>query len=175
MHKKIKGFEEYTVTKTGDVYSHKNGKKKKLKPENNHGYLRVALSSQGRSKKFRIHRLVAMSFINNKNNHKCVNHLDGNKKNNCVENLEWCSFSDNQKHSYRVLGRKVNKTMLGKTKDKHHNSIPTIIINLKNGRKQNFVSRRECAKFMGVSDSMLVYAIKNKCLIKSKFKIEMGV
>lgn len=51
---------------------------------------------------FRIHRLVAVHFIPNTIDNEQVNHIDGNKENNCVSNLEWCSQTENMKHSYRI-------------------------------------------------------------------------
>lgn len=53
-----------------------------------------------------IHRLVAMAFLPNPLNKPCVNHIDGNPSNNKVENLEWCTYSENELHSHRVLGKK---------------------------------------------------------------------
>jgi len=76
-----------------------------LKGEINHGYNRVNLFVNGKAKKYRTHRLVAMEFINNPLNKENVNHIDGNKLNNNVENLEWCTASENEYHSYRVLGK----------------------------------------------------------------------
>lgn len=58
---------------------------------------------------YQIHREVALAFIPNPNNLPQVNHLDGNKHNNCILNLEWCSISDNQLHSTRVLGNRIGK------------------------------------------------------------------
>lgn len=62
------------------------------------GYLQVQLSKNEVREKYYVHRLVASVFINNVNNMSDVNHIDGDKGNNCVDNLEWCSHKKNQIH-----------------------------------------------------------------------------
>jgi hypothetical protein len=104
-------FPEYYVTDTGEVYSRKtynnpNGRIRKLKPYvDSTGYPRIALSEHSKTKSIRVHYLVASAFLPKNKNDKCVNHKDGNKQNNSVENLEWCTYSENLIHAYKVLGR----------------------------------------------------------------------
>lgn len=69
------------------------------------GYQRVCV----KNKLYRVHRLVAKAFIQNPNNYKEVNHIDGNKKNNHASNLEWCSRGKNVKHSFELGLNKVRK------------------------------------------------------------------
>lgn len=105
----IKDYPEYYVTDTGDVYSRKsnNGKVIKLKPQKTwKGYLRVHLRNNNGPRHKPIHRLVAEAFIPNPDNKPEVNHKDGNKKNNYVGNLEWCTGSENMRHAFDVLQRK---------------------------------------------------------------------
>lgn len=111
----IKDFPEYYITDTGNVFSRQtsrnpDGRIKKLKlTKTKNGYLRVCLSDANHKKHILfIHRLVAQAFIPNPENKPCVNHIDGNKENNCISNLEWCSYSENNVHAYRVLGKKPN-------------------------------------------------------------------
>ena len=68
-----------------------------------YGYEYLALTDAGgRSKHHKVHRLVAMAFIGKPPaNRRCVNHIDFNKRNNSVANLEWCSESGNHRHAYR--------------------------------------------------------------------------
>lgn len=66
------------------------------------GYLKVTLSKNGISKKYYLHRLVAIQFLDNPNNLPQVNHIDGNKFNNIVTNLEWCTKQENQNHAIRT-------------------------------------------------------------------------
>ena len=74
------------------------------------GYQRVNLSFGKTSKKFYVHRLVCQSFLKNEQSKPFVNHIDGNKLNNNVQNLEWCTASENERHSFDVLGKVGNKT-----------------------------------------------------------------
>lgn len=70
--------------------------------DNGHGYKQASVMVNGKRYVRYIHRLVAECFIPNPNNYPQVNHLDGNKANNRVENLEWCSATENHLHAYRT-------------------------------------------------------------------------
>lgn len=132
--KDIKNYEGlYQVSNLGRVRSldhiRKNGKKsgneylskgKVLKSAiQNVGYMFVVLSKNGKTKGYRVHRLVAEAFISNPNNYKCVNHKDENKQNNCVDNLEWCNHTYNNNYGTKKerlkqsqqkrCGKKVNQ------------------------------------------------------------------
>lgn len=96
---------KYVISPSGKVMRFKANKWSDIHGEVNHGYHRVNLSVNGVAKKFRVHRLVAQAFIENPLNKPYVNHIDGNKLNNHVSNLEWCTASENEHHSYRVLGK----------------------------------------------------------------------
>jgi hypothetical protein len=95
----------YKISNTGEVKSHSDKGIRILKPDLAKGYLRVTLSKNNSQKRFMIHRLVAESFLPKINNKKYVNHIDGNKLNNDISNLEWCTASENEKHSYNKLGK----------------------------------------------------------------------
>lgn len=74
------------------------------------GYHRVTLSFGNVSKKYYVHRIVCQAFIENNESKPFVNHIDGNKLNNNVKNLEWCTSSENERHSFDVLGKVGNRT-----------------------------------------------------------------
>lgn len=97
----IDGYPNYKISSLGCVYSLKT--KRFLKPFiSNSGYEVVTLCCNLRYIKKSIHRLVAKTFLIPKHGKKIVNHIDGNKLNNRVDNLEWNSYSENNLHSYRI-------------------------------------------------------------------------
>ncbi len=102
--KKIDGFENYSVSNTGLVRNDITEKTLKLHI-GNHGYYMVNLWKNNKGNWRLVHRLVATAFIPNIENKRCVNHIDGNKKNNAVYNLEWCTYSENQIHRCKVLNK----------------------------------------------------------------------
>lgn len=74
----------------------------------NNGYMRICLSMRGIYKHCRIHQLVARAFIPNPNNFPQINHIDEDKTNNCVSNLEWCTQTYNNKYGTR--GKRIGIT-----------------------------------------------------------------
>lgn len=100
--KDIKGFKGwYMISTKGRVWNCKRGCYKVL-DKNNCGYLRVQLCKRGKKERFFVHRLVAEAFLDNPLRLEQVNHKDLNKANNCVENLEWVSASQNMIHAHRA-------------------------------------------------------------------------
>jgi len=79
------------------------------------GYLIVSFCVDGIKSNHNVHRLVARAFIPNESNKPQVNHKDGSKHNNCVDNLEWVTVSENGLHAYRVL--KVSVWNKGRKKE----------------------------------------------------------
>ena len=136
--KDIRGYENrYQVSNFGRVkslyYQYISGKYKqtlRVKPEymmsqttNVYGYKRIGLTKNGIQKNYSVHRLVAQEFISNPMNLPQVNHLNGIKSDNRVENLEWVTEKENVIHSFRVLGhkpsygrRKINNNIIRKIK-----------------------------------------------------------
>ena len=99
--KVIEEFPNYEVSNYAEVRrvwkKHTKLKKTRL---NKFGYEIVHLSRNGENKHRSIHRLVAMAFIDNPDNLPEVNHIDSNKQNNRIDNLEWVTRSENMKHAY---------------------------------------------------------------------------
>lgn len=92
----------YQISNFGNLKSIKNGNNKLIKLQKYQRYYRNNLWKNGAYQTFSIHRLVAKAFIPNPNNYPVVNHIDGNKLNNNVNNLEWCTQSHNCKESHRL-------------------------------------------------------------------------
>ena len=79
-----------------------NRKGKQLKPSvDKYGYERVVLTKDGIRKTYSVHKLVALAFIPNPENKTTINHIDGNKRNNNVSNLEWATEQENQNHKWK--------------------------------------------------------------------------
>ena len=96
------------------------------KASDKQGYQIISLSKNKKRKTYRVHRLIAKTFIENPQNKKEVNHIDGNKSNNCISNLEWCTRSENQIHAYKnklqiqTIKMKEHSIELGINKDSIH-------------------------------------------------------
>ena len=148
--KRYEGY--YQVSNTGKVKSLertvRNGRGYKIIPEkilegydNGNGYLYVKLCKEGKRNQYRINRLVAMAFIPNPNNLPEVNHKDENPKNNCVDNLEWCTRQYNVEYSKA-------KAVIG--------------INKVSGLILEFPSAREAERQTGISNKNICDCLKGK-------------
>lgn len=133
--KSIEIDSQYTVSNLGSIRSitrtiiRKDGKIKKFKGKllksicRLNGYHYVALSNQNRkAKQYSVHRLVASAFIPNPHNKPQINHINGIKTDNRVENLEWCTQGENNTHAYRTGIKKHHKCWLGKSGYAHNKS-----------------------------------------------------
>ncbi len=98
---KIEGFDNYEVSNLGKVRNIKSGRI--LKPYlNPSGYLRHCLCENNKSKYLFLHKIIAIAFIDNPEEKPCVNHIDENKLNNDLSNLEWCTIRENIIHGTRT-------------------------------------------------------------------------
>jgi len=144
MWKPIKDFEDlYEISNLGRIKSleksrnYKNTtrlvRSKILNSANCQGYRILTLSRDSKKVNYRVHRLVCEAFIPNPKNKPYVNHIDENKSNNVVTNLEWVTAKENINHSILISGKKTNK---GKTWENHKfsfNQCLEMVNHFKNG------------------------------------------
>ena len=146
----------YEVSNWGRVRSIKI-----LKPfRDRNGYLKYLLSNPGKVKSYFIHRLVALAFIPNPENKPEVNHIDGNKQNNCADNLIFVTRSENMKHAYN------NNLKVAKKGEKNYRARFTNK-QVKQIRDEYIYGSREygtnaLAKKYGVARSTIEHIVNNK-------------
>lgn len=100
----IPSLENYQASNLGNIRYKGHGKRKLQL--NSSGYLYIDVRVNGKLVNLRVHRLIAETFIPKVDGKEFINHIDGNKQNNRVENLEWCTASENEIHKVRVLNKK---------------------------------------------------------------------
>lgn len=142
--KDIDGWNAYSVSSNGDILRKSSNRLCRLNPDKN-GYLIVCLSQNNIQKQFKVHRLVAQAFIPNPNNYPQVNHKNGIKSDNRVENLEWCDGKYNVNYSHSKI---------------YHDSIthrmkPVIQLSLNGEVIQRFESVRSAAKSVNATNSRI--------------------
>lgn len=116
--KPMKGYEDqYLVSPFGQVYSLKIKKLLKVGRKPN-GYLYVRVTKNDIGKNLYIHRLVALHYLDNPENKRCINHKDGLKCNNKLPNLEWCTHKENNHHAW-IMG--LNPNRLGVLTNQNNN------------------------------------------------------
>lgn len=126
------------------------------------GYLEVYLSKDGKGKSFLLHRLLAIHFIENPKNLKSVNHINGIKTDNRLENLEWCTKQQNTKHAFdNNLGNFKNDAMGRIEKINFYSSYCKVILE-KDGQKFEFNSTKEAGEALGLKPENIASAIKKK-------------
>lgn len=139
---------KYEVHSDGKIYSNARKTKVELVGKiTKYGY-RLILLTVNHKRLYRfVHRMVAEAFIPNPHNYKEVNHIDGNKLNNNVKNLEWCSSSQNKKHCRDFLNPRQNK----------------IDMNIANQiRNEKDMSHRKLGEKYGLKKTQIGYILQNK-------------
>lgn len=153
-------LDHYEITEDGKVFSclnsNNNFKRRQLKfRTDKDGYFDVSLvcDKDGNRMPFRIHRLVTLKYLNNPNNYPVVNHKDSNKKNNKVENLEWCSIAYNTQHGYDNCA---------------YQSVKQVIATEPDGTQRIFPSQSHAARFYKYKNSSVISSLirKNKSVSK---------
>ena len=161
----IKDFPAYYIDKNANVYSTLTNKV--LNPGiDSKGYKQVNLSKNGKAHTCRVHRLIAMAYIPNVENKPCINHINGDRTDNRLENLEWCTKSENALHAYETGlfvitdNMRSASSMNGKTncvKAQESNKKP--VLHIEYGIF--FDSAKEAADSLGIKYANLKYHLKN--------------
>jgi len=149
----VKSLKRTVLTKRGYLF---HVREIILKPSNDKdGYPQVVFIRNQKRKTYKIHQLVAKTFISNPNNKPQINHKNGIKSDNCVLNLEWCTASENAIHTYTHLNRigiTYNKGKFGK-----NNPLSKIVvqINLVSGKKTIWHGITEASRETGIQRSKI--------------------
>lgn len=159
--KKVDGYDKYLISNYGRIKNldYKRSHKEMLMSSGKikNGYLVIVLSKNATRKTFLLHRLVANAFIPNPQNLPQVNHIDGDKTNNCVANLEWVTRKENVKHSFEKLGR------ISSTKGKEGGLSPAakaVVQYYKRKRVAEYGSIKEASFRTGIDEVSISYSCR---------------
>lgn len=141
--------------------------------ENNRGYLVQQLNCDGRRRNFSVHRLVARCFIPNPDGKPQVNHKDGNKRNNSVENLEWCTGKENVRHAvalglvntvtyFRGAPERVGHGRIQKGEANFNSKITEDDVRAIRASAESGTTKAALAREFGVSPSMIGWIVKRQ-------------
>lgn len=149
-------YKGYSTNESGDVFSTKFNKVKKLKPRRINGYLQVQICNNNKAKQMYVHRLVAQTFIENPENKPEVNHKNGIKWDNRVENLEWNTRKENSNHAVSIGLLKIGEN--------HHKAKLTEeqVIEIRELYTQKKYTLKVLAKMYDVSFQQIGRIINNK-------------
>lgn len=155
----IPGTQSYYITKKGLVRSDINGRIKYLsKWSDAKGYIRVKITINNKATSVSVHRLVALTFLPNPENKPQVNHKNGIKTDNQVDNLEWCTCAENIKHAWRLGLNLATKGENHPTSKLNENKVYAIRVLY----ALNKATLKELAEIFNVHKSTIHSIVKNK-------------
>ena len=149
MYKNIFGYDNYEVSITGEIRN-KTTKRVKKQYIGSTGYYMVTFSLKGKSKPQRVHRIIAQAFIENIEKKPHINHIDGNKLNNDVSNLEWVNHKENMIHAVDsgLIDNLGSKNGMAKLNEKQVKEIKVLLL--------KGLSQYKIAKLYNVSRSTIL-------------------
>ena len=154
----IAGIKGYKISRNGEIFSMKQNRY--MSPsDNGYGYLDISLPINGKDTHKYIHRLVAEAFIPNPENKEQVNHIDGNKHNNHLENLEWVTPLENAHHAIEN----------GLLPEVHPNSIAINVYDKFNNQSCKFRCISDCAKALGLHQVKISEQLKGNELYYDRY------
>lgn len=172
----ITGYEgKYQISNKGKVRSldyHRQGIVKELALKNSRGYLIVGLTKNAKKTFYSVHRLVANAFIPNPLKLPQVNHIDTNKMNNSISNLEWVTAQDNTVHA---INHGCFDSSIKKLKNANEQRAkPVVAINLATGSRRYFISLREMSRTLNIDRKQIVMCLNGKYEKAKGFRFEYG-
>lgn len=167
--KDIEGYEGlYQVSNMGRIkslerYKENHGKLQKVEEKiktiniKNSGYQFVQLYKNNKYKNLMVHRLVAQAFIPNVDNKPQINHIDGNKLNNNVTNLEWCTNSENNKHAWNTGLKQCTEKLKEATRktNREYKSKPINQLDLQGNYIKTWLNAHEASRQLGIDRSTI--------------------
>lgn len=160
--KHIRDSKEYTISTHGNIK--RNGKDIKSSVWSCYKIIRLKLNEK--YKTYYVHRLVAETFIPNLENKPMINHIDGNKLNNKVYNLEWCTRQENEihawKHGLKEKIRETSKRNLIIARKYINNKIPVLQYDLNDNFIREWPSSSDAMKKLKIDSSGIIKCCRNK-------------
>lgn len=179
--KDVKGYEGYyQISNLGNLKSvdrevqHSRGgtrilKGKTIRPGKTNWYYLVCLQKHGKRKYTTIHRLIAIAFIPNPENKPFINHINANGFDNRIENLEWCTQSENIKHAYK-MGAPSPKPMLGRTGYDSSTGKEIIQMDMEGNIIKKYGSGMQAAKELNLSQAKISECARGKKIQYNGYK-----
>lgn len=134
---------------------------------NRGGYKEVALSRDGKTKTVLLHRLIAIHFVDNPSNLPCVNHKNGVKTDNRIENLEWCTAAQNTKHAYENnLGGFKDYANAGLEAMNRETRYVKVILIAPDGEEIVFSGTSQAVAYLGTTSDEVTRAIRKRQRVK---------
>lgn len=155
----INGYPSYAVSNQGAVRNNTTGAVLKNRSVPG-GYQYVTLCDSNGHHQKSVHRLVAENFLNNSRGCEYVNHIDGNKTNNRVDNLEWCTISENVKHSYRMGLQKPIASQIAYSLSRSAEKRRRPVRNIETGTC--YPSIIDCARAEGINHSAVSFHLAGR-------------
>jgi hypothetical protein len=162
--KPIPNYPNYSITQDGKVWSHKN-RKFLSSAFVGRGYKKLTLCNELGKKQFLVHRLVAITYLNNPENKAQINHINGIKTDNRVENLEWITAGDNNLHAFKMGLKEANIKASKLNVKKATEASKKIVLDTNTGIFYN--STREASAILGIKIHNLYKYLTNGCKNKT--------